>query len=76
MLRGGAFNNNQNNVRCAYRNNNHPNNHNNTVGFRVVVHTPIRTPELRGGLVAFSAEAKDRRRGWFLAALATCRPGT
>jgi hypothetical protein len=37
VLRGGAFNNNDRNVRCAIRNNNHPNNRNNNIGFRVVV---------------------------------------
>jgi len=39
VLRGGSFNNNQQNARCAYRNNNHPNNWNNNIGFRVVVHS-------------------------------------
>jgi hypothetical protein len=37
VLRGGAFNNNERNVRCAYRNRNNPNNRNNNIGFRVVV---------------------------------------
>ena len=37
VLRGGAFNNNMNNARCAYRNNNNPDNHNNNIGFRVAV---------------------------------------
>jgi hypothetical protein len=37
VLRGGAFNNNWNNARAAYRNNNHPDNRNNNVGLRVVV---------------------------------------
>ncbi|MEK9161980.1 MAG: SUMF1/EgtB/PvdO family nonheme iron enzyme [Chloroflexota bacterium] len=37
MLRGGSFNNNQRNARGAYRNNNHPHNRNNNIGFRVVV---------------------------------------
>lgn len=37
-LRGGAWNNNDNNVRCANRNNNNPHNRNNNVGFRVVSH--------------------------------------
>jgi hypothetical protein len=37
VLRGGAFNNNQNNARCAYRNNNHPDNQWNNNGFRLVV---------------------------------------
>ncbi|MCB9108833.1 MAG: SUMF1/EgtB/PvdO family nonheme iron enzyme [Anaerolineales bacterium] len=39
VLRGGAFNNNQNNVRCAARNRNNPNNRNNNNGFRLVVAT-------------------------------------
>jgi len=36
---GGAFNNNSRNLRAAYRNNNHPDNRNNNIGFRVVVST-------------------------------------
>jgi formylglycine-generating enzyme required for sulfatase activity len=43
VLRGGAFNNNQQNVRCAYRNNNNPNNRNNNIGFRVVLATFFNT---------------------------------
>jgi hypothetical protein len=39
VLRGGSFNNNQNNARCAYRNRNNPNNRNNNNGFRVVLAT-------------------------------------
>ena len=39
VLRGGAFNNNHRNVRCAYRNRNNPNNWNRNIGFRVVVRT-------------------------------------
>ena len=39
VLRGGAFNNNQNNVRCSARNNNDPDNRNNNIGFRVVLST-------------------------------------
>jgi len=37
VLRGGSFNNEDRNVRCAYRNRNNPNNRNNNNGFRVVV---------------------------------------
>jgi hypothetical protein len=40
VLRGGAFNNNERNMRCAYRNDNHPNNRNNNIGFRVVCGVP------------------------------------
>jgi len=39
LLRGGAWNNNQDNARCAYRNRNNPNNRNNNIGFRVCVST-------------------------------------
>ncbi|MCP4211777.1 MAG: SUMF1/EgtB/PvdO family nonheme iron enzyme [Halieaceae bacterium] len=48
VLRGGSFNNNDRNVRCAYRNNRHPHNRNNNVGFRVVFST-LFSPELPGG---------------------------
>jgi hypothetical protein len=34
VLRGGAFNNKAQNARSAYRNNNHPDNRNNDIGFR------------------------------------------
>ncbi|MBM3133779.1 MAG: hypothetical protein FJZ89_00505 [Chloroflexi bacterium] len=37
MVRGGSFNNNQRNVRCAYRNRNNPDNFNRNIGFRLVV---------------------------------------
>lgn len=36
-MRGGSWNNNRNNARCAYRNRNNPDNFNNNVGFRVVL---------------------------------------
>jgi formylglycine-generating enzyme required for sulfatase activity len=39
VVRGGAFNNNERNARCAYRNRNQPDNRNNNIGFRVVVST-------------------------------------
>jgi hypothetical protein len=37
VVRGGSFNNNRRNARCAYRNRNNPNNRNNNNGFRVGV---------------------------------------
>ena len=37
VLRGGSFNNNRRNARCAYRNRNNPNNWNDNNGFRVGV---------------------------------------
>jgi hypothetical protein len=36
VLRGGSWNNNQDNARSANRNRNNPNNRNNNIGFRVV----------------------------------------
>jgi hypothetical protein len=36
VVRGGSWNNNQDNARASNRNNNHPNNRNNNIGFRVV----------------------------------------
>ncbi|MCZ2074119.1 MAG: hypothetical protein LC130_03855 [Bryobacterales bacterium] len=39
-LRGGSWNNNQNNARVSDRNNNHPNNQWNNNGFRVVAVSP------------------------------------
>jgi hypothetical protein len=43
VLRGGAFNNNRRNARCAYRNSNDPDNWNNNNGFRVGVVSHIFT---------------------------------
>ncbi|MDZ4768730.1 MAG: SUMF1/EgtB/PvdO family nonheme iron enzyme [Chloroflexota bacterium] len=37
VLRGGSWNNNQDNARASFRNRNNPNNRNNNIGFRVVV---------------------------------------
>lgn len=47
VLRGGSFNNNRDNVRCAYRNNNEPDNINRNIGLRVAAshgfrHRPCR----------------------------------
>jgi len=35
QARGGSWNNNEENARVSIRNNNHPNNRNNNIGFRV-----------------------------------------
>lgn len=37
VVRGGSWNNNSDNARCAYRNSNQPDNRNNNLGFRVVL---------------------------------------
>jgi hypothetical protein len=50
VVRGGAFINNERNVRCAVRNRNNPNNFNRNMGFRVVVaHDSFVLPEMPGG---------------------------
>jgi formylglycine-generating enzyme required for sulfatase activity len=43
-VRGGSWNNNQNNAHCAYRNNNNPNNRNNNIGFRLLCSSHILSP--------------------------------
>jgi hypothetical protein len=63
VVRGGAFNNNQRNVRCAYRNNNDPNNWNNNIGFRLVVaHDFPSLPGMPGGPLGCPAEARKPAR--------------
>jgi hypothetical protein len=49
VLRGGSWNNNQDNARADNRNNNHPDNRNNNIGFRVVCssHIHLRPPQCR-----------------------------
>ena len=42
VVRGGSWNNNQDNARAANRNNRHPDNRNDNNGFRVVCASPIR----------------------------------
>jgi hypothetical protein len=41
VLRGGSWNNNPDNVRSSARNNNHPDNRNNNIGFRVLCSSHI-----------------------------------
>jgi hypothetical protein len=77
VVRGGAFNNNDRNVRCAYRNNNDPNNRNDNNGFRVVgvaAHVfrsgIFAAPEMPGGgdiaryPALFRAEALKNGAAW------------
>jgi hypothetical protein len=74
VLRGGAFNNNHRNVRCAYRNRNNPNNSNRNIGFRVVVLTCSDASIVRRGDSLFRAEAKHGRAcSW--PRLVIARPG-
>jgi hypothetical protein len=44
VVRGGSWNNNQDNARAAYRNHNTPDNRNNNLGFRVVCSSHIVHP--------------------------------
>jgi hypothetical protein len=66
-LRGGSWNNNANNARCANRNNNNPDNRNNNIGFRCVLagasvpkvlRAAKRTGEVPVGRIAWPASAK------------------
>jgi DNA-binding transcriptional ArsR family regulator len=74
VLRGGSWNNNRHNARCSYRNNNHPDNRNNNIGFRVLCSSHI-TAALRSHLAvpsggwrkmppALSADHGLRAQGW------------
>ncbi len=63
-LRGGAFNNNGRNARCAYRNRNVTDNRNNNNGFRVMLSTLLADPARNAVrvnicLFAFADEAKS-----------------
>jgi formylglycine-generating enzyme required for sulfatase activity len=51
-VRGGSWNNNQDNARCAIRNRNNPNNSNNNIGFRVVSHIFLTASNITGWLVS------------------------
>jgi len=63
VLRGGSFNNNATNVRCANRNRNNPDNRNNNVGFRVVLPHGFLLEELAKGLTIRSP-AQECRVYW------------
>jgi len=76
VLRGGAFNNNQRNVRCAYRNHNNTNNRNDNNGFRVVVVAShdfhagrkCQVGQATQGVATLPGRGRERRRGPVLAA--------
>ena len=59
VLRGGAFWNNHQNVRCAYRNRNDPHNVNNNVGFRVVVRHTFRCQHCPAGSLHSSGPRRN-----------------
>jgi len=67
VLRGGAFNNEERNVRCAARNRNNPNNWNRNNGFRLVAsHDFPGRPEMPGGVQALCplCRAEARKTAW------------
>ncbi|MBN1932716.1 MAG: SUMF1/EgtB/PvdO family nonheme iron enzyme [Desulfobacterales bacterium] len=68
VLRGGSFNNNTANVRCACRNRNNPDNWNNNIGFRVVLSTLFESSEMLDGLIQRLSDRGEKWRSLFPAA--------
>lgn len=64
MLRGGAFHNDARNARCAYRNDNEPDNRNDNNGFRVVASTLSDSGNAWRGFAPFRAEENGGVRSW------------
>jgi RNA-directed DNA polymerase len=67
VVRGGAFNNNDRNVRCAIRNRNNPDNRNENQGFRVVVSHAFPVCRKCDAGVCFRHRGFEKRCGLFLA---------
>ncbi len=72
-MRGGAFNNNPENLRCGYRNDNNPRNSNDNNGFRVVVSHGFPPVSAMPGGHGCRSETLENRREPFPAALFDCR---
>jgi hypothetical protein len=69
VLRGGSWNNNRNNARCAYRNRNEPDNWNNNIGFRVVAAHGLLSPAGNAAQqTKLGSRGVEERRGLFPAA--------
>jgi hypothetical protein len=63
VLRGGSWNNNRDNARCAYRNDNNPDNDNDNNGFRLATRAS-RPPEMRRDALSRSkGDALSRSKG-------------
>jgi len=62
VCRGGSFNNNRNNVRCAYRNDNDPDNRNNNIGFRVAASHSLHSHARSRGLCPVVTGARNALR--------------
>jgi len=67
-LRGGSWNNNRRNARVSNRNNNHPDNFNNNVGFRVILAPDFYT----AGKIVFPRKAIGQKKS---ARFVPCRGG-
>ncbi len=70
MLRGGSWNNNPDNVRASARNNNHPDNRNNNLGFRVLCSSHIEICSAAG--IASRLRLAGRGRRWIDGAGESC----
>jgi hypothetical protein len=73
VVRGGSFNNNQNNARCANRNRNNPDNRNNNSGFRLCLRTSFGRLYQKCGLAKWLIRRDEAWRDPFLAASAILR---
>jgi hypothetical protein len=74
VVRGGSFNNTENNVRAANRNRNDPDNRNDNIGFRVVVSTFFIGPEAPAGSAGLAGRGEEWR-SLLLAASGPVGPG-
>jgi hypothetical protein len=74
VVRGGAFNNNDRNVRSAIRNNNTPDNRNKNIGCRVVVSTFFRHQKCLSASRVLAGRGEEWR-SLFLAASGATGPG-
>jgi len=66
VLRGGSWNNHQDNARASYRNNNNPDNRNNNIGFRLACVLPHRSISL----------TVDKGSWWVFTAFLAFKPPT
>ena len=79
VVRGGSWNNNEDNVRAAYRNRNNTDNRNDNQGFRVAL-SPQLSPILAGNAVRLLltpewAAAEVRELAWLSPVRSRCAPG-
>jgi hypothetical protein len=70
VLRGGSWNNDRDNARCAYRNNDNPDNWNDNIGLRLATRAPHPPEMWRAARVRRAAEATRRTTGRLLVGFA------